>query len=76
MSTTSPHPTPAAESKGLTRLVGGAARGASRRPKLTIALWLMLVVGCLVAGGLSGTRQLSNAASGTGESAAARGPPA
>jgi uncharacterized membrane protein YdfJ with MMPL/SSD domain len=71
MSITTPHSTPAAEPKGLARLVGGAARGASRRPKLTIALWLMLVVGCLVAGGLSGTRQLSNAASGTGESAAA-----
>lgn len=71
MTITMPHPTPAAEPKGLARLVGGAARGASRRPKLTIFLWLALVVGCLVAGGLSGTRQLSNAASGTGESAAA-----
>ena len=71
MSNTTLHPTPAAEPKGLARLVGGAARGASRRPKLTIFLWLALVVGCLVAGGLSGTHQLSNAASGTGESAAA-----
>jgi uncharacterized membrane protein YdfJ with MMPL/SSD domain len=71
MSITTPHSTPAAEPKGLARLVGGAARGASRRHKLTIVLWLALVVGCLVAGGLSGTRQLSNAASGTGESAAA-----
>jgi hypothetical protein len=48
----------------LARLVGGAARGASRRPKLTIFRWLALVAGCLVADGLSGTRQLSNAASG------------
>jgi hypothetical protein len=74
MSTTTPHSTPAAENRTpltLARLVGGAARGASRRPKLTIFLWLALVVGCLVAGGLSGTHQLSNAASGTGESAAA-----
>jgi uncharacterized membrane protein YdfJ with MMPL/SSD domain len=71
MSITPPHLTPAAEPKGLARLVGGAARGASRRPKLTILLWLATVVGCLVLGGLSGTRQLSNAASGTGESAAA-----
>jgi uncharacterized membrane protein YdfJ with MMPL/SSD domain len=70
MSITTPHPTPA-ERNGLARLVGGAARGASRRPKLAIALWLVLVVGCLVADGLSGTRQLSNAASGTGESARA-----
>ncbi len=74
MSNTTPHSTPAAENRTpptLARLVGGAARGASRRPKLTIFLWLALVVGCLVAGGLSGTHQLSNAASGTGESAAA-----
>ena len=71
MSIITPHLTLAAEPKGLARLVGGAARGASRRPKLTIVLWLALVVGCLMAGGLSGTRQLSNAASGTGESAAA-----
>jgi uncharacterized membrane protein YdfJ with MMPL/SSD domain len=74
MSNTTPHSTPAALNRTpptLARLVGGAARGASRRPKLTIFLWLALVVGCLVAGGLSGTHQLSNAASGTGESAAA-----
>jgi uncharacterized membrane protein YdfJ with MMPL/SSD domain len=71
MSITTPHPNSAAEPTGLARLVGGAARGASRRPKLTIFLWLALVVGCLVAGGLSGTHQLSNAASGTGESARA-----
>ncbi len=71
MPITSPHPTSAAPPTGLARLVGGAARGASRRPKLTIALWLALVVGCLMAGGLSGTRQLSTAASGTGESASA-----
>jgi ferric-dicitrate binding protein FerR (iron transport regulator) len=74
MSITTPHPTPAARTRTpptLARLVGGAARGASRRPKLTIFLWLALVVGCLVAGGLSGTHQLSNAASGTGESASA-----
>jgi uncharacterized membrane protein YdfJ with MMPL/SSD domain len=74
MSITTPHPTPAALNRTpptLARLVGGAARGASRRPKLTIVLWLAMVVGCLVAGGLSGTHQLSNAASGTGESAAA-----
>jgi uncharacterized membrane protein YdfJ with MMPL/SSD domain len=72
MSITTPHSTPAAQTRTpptLARLVGGAARGASRRPKLTILLWLALVAGCLLAGGLSGTRQLSNAASGTGESA-------
>jgi hypothetical protein len=45
MSITTPHFTPAAEPRGLARLVGGAARGASRRPKLTIFLWLALVVG-------------------------------
>jgi hypothetical protein len=45
MSITTPHFTPAAEPRGLARLVGGGARGASRRPKLTIFLWLALVVG-------------------------------
>ena len=33
-------------------------RAASRRPKTTIALWLLFVVGCVVAGGIAGTRTL------------------
>ena len=71
MSSPTYHSHPSGPPTALARLVGAAARGASRRPKLTILMWLALVIGCLLAGSLSGTRQLSNAASGTGESAQA-----
>ncbi|MFZ0040900.1 MAG: MMPL family transporter [Solirubrobacteraceae bacterium] len=48
-----------------------AARTSARHPKTAIAGWLILIVACLVVGSMSGTRTLSNAASGTGESARA-----
>jgi uncharacterized membrane protein YdfJ with MMPL/SSD domain len=47
----------------LARLVGSAAGAAARRPKRTIALWLMLIVACTVAGSLAGTKTLSDTAS-------------
>ena len=50
----------------LTRIV----RAAARRPKSTIALWLLLVVGFTVGGGMVGTRT-STPPNGTGESARA-----
>ncbi len=53
----------------LARFVRACARGAARRPKLTIALWLALIAACVALGSLSGTRTLSDAASGVGESA-------
>jgi uncharacterized membrane protein YdfJ with MMPL/SSD domain len=59
-------------SASLARFVRAAARAASRRPKLTIALWLALIASCVVFGSLSGTRTLSDAASGVGESAHAQ----
>ena len=52
----------------LARGVRRAAGVAASRPKTAIALWLVLVIGCLVAGGMSGTRTLSDAESGAGES--------
>ena len=55
----------------LSRFVAGAARTAARRPKVTIALWLALIVACVAGGQMAGVRTLSNAASGTGESARA-----
>ncbi len=55
----------------LSRFVAGAARTAARRPKVTIALWLVLIVACVAGGQMAGMRSLSNAASGTGESARA-----
>jgi RND superfamily putative drug exporter len=55
----------------LSRAVSAAARRSARRPRLAIALWLLLIVGCIAAGTLTGTRSLSSAGSGTGESARA-----
>src|SRR5918998_2280933 len=52
----------------LARGVRRAAGAAASRPKTAIALWLVLVIGCLVAGGMSGTRTLTDAESGAGES--------
>jgi len=55
----------------LDRLVLAASRASARGPRLTIALWLALIVGCVAAGSIVGMRSLSNAASRTGESARA-----
>ncbi len=55
----------------LARFVHRAARGAARRPKTTIALWLVLIIACATLGSMSGMRTLSNSGSGTGESARA-----
>jgi uncharacterized membrane protein YdfJ with MMPL/SSD domain len=66
MSTSTLH-TPSAAG-GIARLVRAAARASARRPKLVIVLWLALIVGCGIGGSLAGTRSLSNADSGSGES--------
>ncbi len=55
----------------LARFVHAAARSAARRPKTTVALWLTLIVACVALGSSAGMRTLSNAGSGTGESARA-----
>ena len=52
--------------------VRSATRIAARRPRTTIALWLLLIVGCTVLGSLAGTRSLTQSAAGTGESARAQ----
>ncbi len=77
MSITPLHTSPSAPSgetppAPLARFVRAAARGASHRPKLTIVLWMALIAACAVLGSLSGMRNLSNAASGVGESARAQ----
>jgi uncharacterized membrane protein YdfJ with MMPL/SSD domain len=51
-----------------TSLVQRVAAASARRPKTMIALWLLLVVGCLTAGTLTGTRSLEGAEGGVGES--------
>ena len=48
-----------------------AANTSARRPRTTIALWLILVAACVVAGAMTGTRMLTGSESGTGESARA-----
>ncbi|MEZ5073303.1 MAG: MMPL family transporter [Solirubrobacterales bacterium] len=54
--------------RGLAGLVQRAARASGRRPKTAIALWLVLVVGLVAAGSMTGTKQLSSSAAGVGES--------
>jgi RND superfamily putative drug exporter len=53
----------------LTRIVRGACASAARRPRTTIALWFALVVVCVTAGSLTGTKELGQ--SGVGQSARA-----
>jgi RND superfamily putative drug exporter len=55
----------------IARGVRRAAGAAAARPKTAIALWLALVIGCLVAGGMTGTQELTDAQSGAGDSAQA-----
>jgi uncharacterized membrane protein YdfJ with MMPL/SSD domain len=55
----------------LARAVRRIARGSARRPKSMIALWLLMVVGLSVAGGMAGTRYIESSDSGTGQSARA-----
>jgi putative drug exporter of the RND superfamily len=45
-----------------------AAAAAARHPRKTIALWLAIMVACLAAGSLAGTKQLTDTAAETGES--------
>jgi putative drug exporter of the RND superfamily len=55
----------------LTGAVLGVARWSARHPWRAIAAWIAFVVISLAVGSLAGTRQLSNADSGVGQSAAA-----
>jgi RND superfamily putative drug exporter len=52
----------------LAPLVRRAAGAAAARPRTAIALWLMLVAGCLLSGGMAGTRSLTETEAGVGES--------
>jgi uncharacterized membrane protein YdfJ with MMPL/SSD domain len=70
MSTPLTH-TPSSGPGSLGRLVRLVAGAASRRPKLTVLLWMALIVGCVVLGSVSRTHDLSAAASNVGQSAQA-----
>ena len=62
------HPTPVPDG-ALARGVQRLSRGSARRPRLTIGLWLLLVVACVMAGGAVGTKNLTNAQQEVGQSA-------
>jgi uncharacterized membrane protein YdfJ with MMPL/SSD domain len=55
----------------LARAVSSVSGASARHPKTMVVLWLVLIAGCIFAGGATGTKTLSNAGSGTGESARA-----
>ena len=55
----------------LARAVSSISGASARHPRTMVALWLVLIAGCIFAGGAAGTKTLSNADSGTGESARA-----
>ena len=51
--------------------VSSISGASARHPRAVVALWLVLIAGCIFAGASAGTKTLSNAGSGTGESARA-----
>jgi uncharacterized membrane protein YdfJ with MMPL/SSD domain len=55
----------------LARAVSSVSGASARHPKTMVALWLVLIAGCIFAGAAAGTKTLSNSGSGTGESARA-----
>jgi uncharacterized membrane protein YdfJ with MMPL/SSD domain len=55
----------------LARAVRSISGASARHPRTMVALWLVLIAGCIFAGAAAGTKTLSNAGSGTGESARA-----
>ncbi len=55
----------------LAHAVSSISGASARHPRTMVALWLVLIAGCIFAGAAAGTKTLSNAGSGTGESARA-----
>jgi uncharacterized membrane protein YdfJ with MMPL/SSD domain len=55
----------------LARVVRRAAGASARWRKTTLVLWLVLVVGCVAAGTMTGTEKLTDAQAGVGQSASA-----
>ncbi len=52
----------------LNSLLTTVSGAATRRPRITIALWLLLVAACVMAGASAGTKTLTNSQAGVGES--------
>ena len=55
----------------LARITRRSAAASARRPKTVIALWLLLVIAFVTAGAMTGTKSLTGADAGVGESAKA-----
>jgi RND superfamily putative drug exporter len=55
----------------LARVVRSAAGRSARRPRVVIALWLVLIFACVAAGAMTGTQRLTGSEAGVGESARA-----
>ena len=60
---------PPSSDGALARVVRRISGAATRRPRLTIALWLVLVAACIAGGMTVGTKHLTNGETGVGESA-------
>ncbi len=58
--------------RGLANAVRRAARASARRPKTALLLWVALIAGLIVAGSMTGTREITAAEAGVGESADAQ----
>ncbi len=71
MSVSAPPTSSARPDGALSRAVSRVAGAAARRPRRVIALWLVLVAACVTAGAMTGTRMLTGAEAGVGESARA-----
>src|SRR5688500_281538 len=52
----------------LSRAVRRVGTASAKRPKRVIALWLLLVIGCVTAGAMTGTKTLDGPDAGTGDS--------
>jgi RND superfamily putative drug exporter len=50
------------------RIVTAVARGSARIPKTVVFLWLLFVVGCVAAGTIAGTHDVTDAQNGLGDS--------
>src|ERR1700704_2172382 len=55
----------------LARAVSSISGASARHPRTVVALWLVLIAGCIFAGAATGTKTLPAAGSGTGQSARA-----
>ena len=55
----------------LARVTRACAAASARRPKTTVLLWILLVAGFVTAGAMTGTKALTGADAGVGESAKA-----